>query len=104
MELVAEPLTGRPIDPGNQVLLVRVAAMEDLSRHPEHGGKTSHDILSDIQKGYKEAGGTGLKDDEGKTNRWAGGPSQMTIMEKLGMFRRKAFVVVTFELEPVPLA
>jgi hypothetical protein len=68
----------------------------------EHGVQTSHDLLRLMQKQYTANGGKEDKDEKGNTM-WTCGPAQVEIIEKLGMFKRSDFVVVTFEnLESFP--
>ena len=96
------PWDGRPIDPGKEVLLVRGVAVKRLGKHQELGVQTSHDLLRLMQKQYTANGGKEGKDEKGNTV-WTFGPAQVEIMEKLGMFKRSDFVVVTFEnLESFP--
>ena len=96
------PWDGKSIDHGKEILLVRGPALMRLCQHPELGVQTSHDLLRLMQKQYTANGGKEGKDEKGNTV-WTFGPAQVEIMEKLGMFKRSDFVVVTFEnLESFP--
>ena len=96
------PWDGKAIDHGKEILLVRGPALMRLCQHPELGVQTSHDLLRLMQKQYTANGGKEGKDEKGNTV-WTFGPAQVEIMEKLGMFKRSDFVVVTFEnLESFP--
>jgi len=72
--------------------MVEFSKLKKLALDPQWGKMTSHEILARMQAFYTGEGG-------GRENKglWSGGPSQMEIMQKLGMFTAHDFVWVTFE-------
>ena len=71
--------------PGKGVWMVKFNKLQKLAGL-RWGRMTSHEILACMQAFFKRmGGGTEEKNDKGKTT-WSGGPSQMHIMQQLGMF------------------